>query len=437
LDGVTKLDFDDWKDDADAFEFWLYELVDGEEVPVAGVEPQKLNGSDTVTFIVSKKGSYIVKEEIDDAAYYIDMSGTINVQPTVKNTKITILSEENDKDDSPVVVDPDGTYHPGGVSLALKAYYNSRLSDKLGFDILSKGKWVWNCPDSWRFGVTGSIIIHYITEFDVDGEIGEAFIYFACDNAAVLYVNDVLVGSTDYSFNVGLEDLGNWGKGLNVDDVRSPFIDDLAWENGIAYVDLKPHLRQGPNTIMFYAANCDDSYTGKDYSPTNNPCALIFSGEVNVVKEFEEVENPDFENKQLPKKILGKEIGGFYAVNLGNSIYKNTASEENSYFPFVELDEVLMKSEEGQPIEFRDGNSGSNKKETLAYRYATVKLIEGNLVITFDNGVNTASDVLLTNVFNGNPQSNADTIKVDPIVLKYNGEGLLYIKMKAKFWQDI
>jgi hypothetical protein len=149
----------------------------------------------------------------------------------------------------------------------------------------SEGKratWIWDREDSWVYGVSGSYTVITASRFYIpeDEEIADFTIpfYFACDNAAAVYVNGALAGSTTRPFDNGRLTPGptsDWRfTGLD----NSDFNGEL-W--GYLYeIDIRPLLRQGHNEILIMAANNDES--GGRWNDTNNPAGLLFACEFST-----------------------------------------------------------------------------------------------------------------------------------------------------------
>jgi len=139
--------------------------------------------------------------------------------------------------------------------------------------------WIWDSPASWESGVTGSQTIVFATMLPVIGKIVEDYIpfYFACDNAAAVYVNGDLVGITEWAFE-GVAESKKPGKtfdwrfeGFGADD-----FDGDPWYH-VYVADLAGKLKTGENSIVIVAANSDTN--GGKWNETNNPAGLLFACE--------------------------------------------------------------------------------------------------------------------------------------------------------------
>ena len=136
-----------------------------------------------------------------------------------------------------------------------------------------KPTWIWDREDSWEHGVSGWNAVINASRFYLKGTINEATVpfYFACDNAAALYVNGYRVGYTAESFSGRREpgEFSTWRfEGFTDDDFNGD-----VWYY-IEKVDIKDFLIDGYNEILVLAANSDEN-NGK-WNKENNPAGLIF-----------------------------------------------------------------------------------------------------------------------------------------------------------------
>jgi len=234
---------------------------------------------------------------------------------TDKNINMVFVSEVKEKtnpDDPPIivnppVVDPNGcvsTYYimsgPGtkGVvvdpkskwNLAggtdIKTYWSNTISATnpvewavmMGITINDqKAQWVWDRDDSWEYGISGSQLVLGAIEFSLAGTIvdDEIPFYFACDNAAIVFVNGKRVACTDFAFT-----------GRTVPETIAEFgfsdadIDGQAWQHLYKF-DLKDYLVENAfNSIQVIGANSDDN--NGMYNKENNPAGLIFASTFSV-----------------------------------------------------------------------------------------------------------------------------------------------------------
>ena len=137
--------------------------------------------------------------------------------------------------------------------------------------------WIWDRGDSWEHGVTGWNAVVCASRFYIEGEINEPEIpfYFACDNAAAVYVNGDLVHYTTHAF----KDRDPPGatsdfKFTNFSDVA---FDGEVWAH-LYEVNIKPKLIEGGyNEVLVIAANSDEN--GGKWNKDNNPAGLIFGSQ--------------------------------------------------------------------------------------------------------------------------------------------------------------
>jgi hypothetical protein len=140
-----------------------------------------------------------------------------------------------------------------------------------------KPTWIWDRGDSWEHGVTGWNAVVCASRFYIEGTINESTIpfYFACDNAAVVYVNGERVGYTEEAFidRVPPGETSNF-KFTDFSDVA---FDGEVWAH-LYEVDIKPKLIEGGyNEVLVVAANSDEN--GGRWNKDNNPAGLIFASQ--------------------------------------------------------------------------------------------------------------------------------------------------------------
>jgi len=175
-------------------------------------------------------------------------------------------------------------------------------------------EFIWDDVASTRaaYGNDGSIIA---VSFDVnvDGVIdGNATLYFAADNAAIVYVNGEEVAYTAVAFD---------GRAVSFGDKSFQAFNGEPEAWSVVYaVDLAGYLDQGSNTVMIMAANSArftdeydedgvltyDAGPNKNYDTNGNPCGLIFALTVKT-------EGTVFENEL-------KEIVDIYATASFNKV---------------------------------------------------------------------------------------------------------------------
>jgi hypothetical protein len=206
---------------------------------------------------------------------------------------IYITSSKFDITGKPIEVDPEGKWKMPTSSDDIKTQWNKGIA---GIEVLTnmnapeglKPTWIWDREFSWETGFTGSQIIVYTQKFDINGEIFEDEIplYFACDNAAVIFVNDKKVAWTTEAFKDGREvpEAAEEGfKGLGHEH-----FDGSVW-NKLYEVDIRPYLVEGEeNTIQILAANSanepDPNSPNHQWDIHNNPAGIIFGAVFTVLK---------------------------------------------------------------------------------------------------------------------------------------------------------
>ena len=421
--------FGDWEADRDSFKFELYDedgvLVDAEPV---------WDGS-TVTFIVSKDGSYTLKETVSGTKY-VNVTDDTGVFTTVKRSSIQLISDEWTEGGTYIVDSgTDGTpantwVGPGWYGPNIKDFWTSRLSDK---DALDGAKWVWSRSDSWMYGATGSQIIHYTMGFEIDGEIenDEVNIYFAADNAAVLFVNGTRVAYTEVALtnSVTTDNQGNFaevpdwtpkvpeslGDGFNLKNGINP---DHWWN--VYSAEIKDLLKQGPNDIVFYAANHDDM--NGVFGITDNPCGLIFKSDVISVKtEIEEDPGLKFVNKV--NLTLGESRSSVTAVKAGDDP-KKFLTGQNGHFAYAQF--TKAEAEEGVTLYLYEGDKFTKVGE------AFVILVDGKLVVTIDGEGKIGGKAFTSSV--SNSDIDHSTYK-DAFVVPYSGQDPIKLYLHLDPWR--
>jgi len=236
-----------------------------------------------------------------------------------KNINMVFISELRDRinpDDPPIIVNPPIIEKEGDMAkyviisnltqygaivdsrsqwlfsgVPIKDYWNNTLIQKgYGSELNAmtsiqtsdgvSATWIWDRDDSWEHGISGSLLVKCISEFDIDGDIVEDEIpfYFACDNAAVLFVNGQRVAFSEAAFQ-GRYVPSNPNDLLT--DCSDASFDGEVWQH-IYTADIKGYLVQGYNSVVIMAAN-SDSNDGR-YDKTNNPAGLIFASQFSTVK---------------------------------------------------------------------------------------------------------------------------------------------------------
>ena len=203
-----------------------------------------------------------------------------------------------------VIVDPKNGWRMPGESRDIKTQWSQTIRGAYTTDwdammsitypvkkglvtIDQPAQWVWDQPESWWTGFSGSNIVIYSTNFDIDGDIVEGTIpfYFACDNAAVIFVNNKEVGRTEASL-AGKPSPPITG----FTDFSKEAFDGSVWAH-LYKVDIFDELKQGKNEIRIVAANSDDNNGA--WNVDNNPAGLIYACQFSVGKDCPPVVEPD------------------------------------------------------------------------------------------------------------------------------------------------
>ncbi len=200
-----------------------------------------------------------------------------------------IVSEVGPGFPNGVIVDPQDKWHCGGMTETIKTHWTNTIRNNPNYtedwDIMTSIKskngstpnWIWDRDDSWEYGISGAQMIVYVNEFDIDGTIDdeEVWFYYACDNAAVVYVNGTTVSHTEHAL-VGRDvpNYPNYFKGCTQND-----FDGNYWQH-LYKVNIKPLLDQGKNKIVVLAANSNDN--NGTWNKENNPAGLIFGCKFTV-----------------------------------------------------------------------------------------------------------------------------------------------------------
>jgi|GEM_PF-5590694 len=285
------VDWTDW----DAFSFDLY---NGDDVIMTGVKA--VNG--IVTFESEKiipGQKYTVKETVSGELFEV-----ASAEEFAANQTITFNSSERPSDAK--IVDPSDSWNING--LPIKAFWESQMQNKddlaAMMAITVNGvapTWIWDRATSWDYGVTGSESIVYINNVNIDGTIVDdhVWLYFAADNAAVVFVNGKMAGYTEKSFNATGIVPGDNYKFSSFSD--NDFGDLIEHWSHVYKIDIKDFLKSGSNVIKITAANNDacvsEAYPQGKYDQTNNPAGLIFACKFEVAKGGG---NNQFVNKLKP-----------------------------------------------------------------------------------------------------------------------------------------
>ena len=444
------LPFDAWKNDAGLFYFDLYE---GENELITGKQLETdENGnfiSNKVVFEVDHDGSFRVVERLvgTNKKFYEKpgdgkVAQEIFLNPSAERRTISIISKQDltYKGKEVYEVDPGKTWSMPDETIPIREHWkNALVSDPAYADLIQYGStWIWDRPDSWLYGSTGSQIIHYtmnfnLTQEDIDNivprdDMSQPYAYavpiwFAADNAAVLYVNGERVAYTERAL-AGRE-VPEYKEGFT--NLTFDGFDGKLWDK-VYYADLLKFLREGPNELVFYAANSinveGDANNG-DYDITNNPCGLIFAS-VITIEDRKEADN-EYVNVQKPKYAHdGKPYNDSITATNYPEEYKNKSW--GNWFTFVDLRVLDLAA--GATIDMVNGNKLTKVGE------ATVKLVDGRLEIKVCGDVYVNKDGEVKSEIGARLYSSIKGIKnlnegghinADFVSIAYNDEPYLFI----------
>ena len=168
---------------------------------------------------------------------------------------------------------------------------------KYNDSLFANASFIWDVEGTAaEYGVDGSFI-KVMYDFEIPGDVIDGNFIFACDNAAVVYVNDEFAGNTFKAMR-GVADESVFEE-LGFDAFNpSANTDGWAW---VYEVDITDFLKTGDNEIIVYAANsCWEEDTPNNiYTTGNNPCGLIFYGEATY-----ETKGVSFDNKEKKEEPL-------------------------------------------------------------------------------------------------------------------------------------
>jgi hypothetical protein len=329
---------EDWIADRGLFTFTLV----GYE-PVQTAQPG-LDGM-VVFSGLTKAGPFTVTETItgEGASRYVAPGESFIVVDAVAQTRtLQLVSRANAATGGNVhLVDPGLQHRYYGPDIKTLWNNNIAAQNPSGFAAMSafNPDWVWSQADSWKTGITGSVVIHYNTSFVIgEDEVLPASIpmYFAADNAAVLFINGERVAYTTAPFHLaGMAAPNAIEDSIDV-TFNFPQVDagqDTAW-NILYFVDLAEHIKgAGRYDVVFVAANMDEF--GGRYNLDNNPAGLIFGAEIVLGKD-KGVVNSVFTNTLAARPISRSAISG-YTVNTGVITWNsdNRARRGSNYFQMI------------------------------------------------------------------------------------------------------
>jgi len=261
---------------------------------------------------------------------YVEKTTPIIIEPPiiVEGPCIITYTMISGANDNGIVIDPANNWRLNNEGDPIKTVWNNGISSSPYYNALTgieangkKAQWIWDRMDSWEYGFTGSNLINTVSEFVLQGEIVEETVpfYFACDNAAVLFVNGVRVGYTESLEGKPLPA----SPAIGFTDFSREAFSDIAWQY-IAMADIKDFLVQGNNKIVIVAANSDEC--NGTYNLDNNPAGLIYACQFTTSKCTPEDNDPDPEIEPLGDCIVVFEhMSGNQYGYVGMSYTGNTA----------------------------------------------------------------------------------------------------------------
>jgi len=206
--------------------------------------------------------------------------------PVVEGNKYIFISHPTQAHG--VIVDPQNMWNLAGGTDIKNHWTTTIINNGYGADwnammniqtqAGTQAKWVWDRDDSWEYGISGAQYLMYISTFTLADPIVDATVpfYFACDNAAVVYVNGQKVAWT----TAALENCFVPGYTQMFAGCSGADFDGEKWQH-LYKVDIKSYLNEnGPNEIKVLAANSDDN--GGRWNKENNPAGLIFACEFST-----------------------------------------------------------------------------------------------------------------------------------------------------------
>ena len=376
--------FEDWKGDAGCFKFAIYDGL----VKIA--ENLGLNGEGKLIFesekIVTGK-EYTITETI--AAGCVDkfeIAENQLVTATGKKQTIVIVSSGNDKG-AVEVNSLENSWSMPGSSVDIKTFWNNTLKSSYlavfndMMAIKTKGgksaQWIWDRSDSWAWGESGSEIILYTKKIFIDGNIiprdaeWSVPVYFACDNAAIVYVNGQFAGLTEDAFANRLQPRGPMGSFRFINNLSDNAFNGNVWQR-VYYAEIAPFLKQGDNEIVFYAANSErviGNTQNNYYDVTNNPAGLIFACKFNTYKASVDGE---FVNVMKPQIKFGP---SYASVTATNDVNNPLIVPNANHFTYAKLSKATLLA--GITLDLVVGNNIEKVGE------AFVKLVNGKIEITY------------------------------------------------------
>jgi hypothetical protein len=217
-------------------------------------------------------------------------------------TTYLMLSGANDKS---VVVDPNNVWTNLGAPI--RTLWTNAISGAYPIDWAAMmsiqtqagttAQWIWNRMDSWEYGFTGSNLINTVSDFHIQGEIleNEVPFYFACDNAAVVFVNGERVAYTTVAFEGGRGPVPD-NSAIGFTDFSDAAFNGDVWQH-LYKVDIKGFLKQGANRIVIVAANSDEN-NGR-WNIDNNPAGLIYACKFTVGFNCDETPDSKVETRNI------------------------------------------------------------------------------------------------------------------------------------------
>jgi len=354
--------FADW----DAFDFYLYK--DG----VVAYGPNKAVDG-IVTFNVKENVLYELVEVINAEGFA--NAEVITVQPTHQLGSVTMFSRATADNGAAVVLSDHISFLEsfminGGPAHTMDNLYPAQAgaADALAYMKSLGARWVWDRP--FPADIAGNEMITYAAAFDIpEGAVIDATqIFYAADNAVVLYINEKQV-SESLAFEGKEISFTNATRGLV--DTRDPQFDGILnyWLDPASfnvYAVNAADLEDGLNSIVFYAANADvrpDEVYNPGFVNTNhegNPAGLIFGGVISWKVCLGVGEIAPFVNVLLPVDApRGTGVGhcpGIVINNAHNPGYYNIINE-TSWFTYIDLSDLVIG--ETLKADLINGNNGN------------------------------------------------------------------------------
>ena len=410
---------------------WTFDIMDGDE-PIAKGLRINADGKIVCTSELIKDGvEYTIVEHLNgwESKY---LEGSLKIE-SAEMKNITILSRAStnvvELDDMYYMINPEAPVN-------FKNMWNDNLlaADPVLFNTLMgiekngvNAKWVWDgeYKDTLAaYGITGSRATIDTETFTIpnDYELPEsAVFYYACDNAAVVFVNGTWVGCTSYAF-YGDE---YFGKELPTSAIFKTLDNDTfngdAWQH-VYSAQIAGALKHDENKITIYAANSAGTEVWND---TNNPCGLIYACSFDInktaVSEFHNIKKTFYgaNDDEIISGNNGLFVGMRLKIKGGDATVGDRELDVAGYEYYLRLEHLSA----GNPQEFGVFNNQDVKIGTAVF-----EIVNGDLVVTvkltqgvFNNATNSVhvyfthdeTDTILQNGSNGNWTTHQDGPKAE------------------------